>query len=591
MFFLLNGRRKDYIGSMMQEQTNTKHNYLPPAIFFAVSIIFVLPFLLKWKYIGVGDWELFVTMAAVPVKTVLHFHQFPFWNPYIGGGNILFAHPEVGILSPFFLLLLIFGPIGGLKLQMLLCYFLGFYGTYKLAGRLGLSSMASYLVSFAFFGSSYFALHFSIGHVPFTHFCFLPWFIFFLLKVQDNTKYLFGAAVSIALIVIGNGAAIPFLYTLFFSGVFVLIYSIEQKSFRFIKAYIISIIVGLLLASVKFIPMIVYLSRNQWEGMPHDFTPLALAMKGLFSFNQRLFHQAIPNQYWGFHEYGAFISPLVIILALAGMIFSFRKSRLWLIVALFFFLFGLGDLFNFSPWNLFLHLPGFSSIRSPARAFQFVVLPIAIIAGFGLDVIYEKIKTAENTKRIFAGIIVVAVLLINYFVDLPAIKTIEYKLPRQVVFHNEFRQELGGEDEIYRLFRENRGSLKAPWLSAYKESRGIVTPTNEVLMEYILKGRLQVVSRQYTPNKVEYEIAPQSAGTIVFGIGYDPGWYATDGRTIYEANRLVTTDFTVSDSKIVLKYRPPYFILGLIISILSILGCLFLGFNGKAAKWLEPIFK
>ncbi|UCD17286.1 MAG: hypothetical protein JSV44_12685, partial [Candidatus Zixiibacteriota bacterium] len=98
-----------------------------------MAIIFTLPFLLRWDYIGVGDWELFTTMAAVPVKTVLHFHQFPFWNPYIGGGNVLFVHPEVGIFSPFFAMLMIFGPVGGLKVQVLLSYFLGFWGTYLFA--------------------------------------------------------------------------------------------------------------------------------------------------------------------------------------------------------------------------------------------------------------------------------------------------------------------------------------------------------------------------------------------------------------------------------------------------------------------------
>ena len=576
---------------MAKIEIDKKRNFLPPIIFFVISLVFVLPFLLKWKYIGVGDWELFVTMAAIPVKTVLHFHQFPFWNPYIGGGNILFAHPEVGVLSPFFILLLIFGPIGGLKLQMLVCYFLGFWGSYKMAGRLGLSDITSYLVSFAYFGSSYFSLHFSIGHVPFTHFCFLPWFIYFLLKVEDNWKYIFGAGLTIALIVIGNGAAVPFLYTLFFTGVFVIMYSIEKKSVRFVKAYIGSIIMGLLLASVKFIPMFNYLTHNQWEGMPNDFTPISLALKGLFSFNQEIFQNVNPEQYWGFHEYGAFISPIVVILAIIGLIFSFKKCRLWLIAVFFFFLFGLGDLFDFSPWNLFMHVPGFSSIRSPARANQFVVLSIAVISGFGLDYLMEKIKAFDFSKNIASAILVGVVLLINFLVNLPAFKTIDYKLPEEVVFHDDFRQAVGDADDIYELFRQNRGSLKAPWLSAYKESRGIVTPTEDVLMEYVLKGQVRVINRRYTPNKVEYEIAPSSEATIVFSIGYDPGWHATDGRPLYETNGLVTTDVAADESKIVLKYRPPYFIPGLIISVLSIIGCLLFGFNRNFGKWLESIFK
>ena len=99
--------------------------YIPPAIFAIASILFSLPLLMKLNWIGVGDWELFVTMAAVPSQTITHYGQFPFWNPYIGGGNILFHHPEVGILSPLYILILIFGPLIGIKLKMVVCYFLG----------------------------------------------------------------------------------------------------------------------------------------------------------------------------------------------------------------------------------------------------------------------------------------------------------------------------------------------------------------------------------------------------------------------------------------------------------------------------------
>ncbi|MEW5925647.1 MAG: hypothetical protein AB1746_16820 [Candidatus Zixiibacteriota bacterium] len=128
---------------MPKKTPDKKTAYIPPVVFFIVSFIFTLPYLLKWGYIGVGDWELFTLMAAVPGKTILHFHQFPFWNPYIGGGNILFPHPEVGIFSPFFLLILIFGAVGGLKLQVLVAYFLGFYGSYLFAKKMGISEIGS----------------------------------------------------------------------------------------------------------------------------------------------------------------------------------------------------------------------------------------------------------------------------------------------------------------------------------------------------------------------------------------------------------------------------------------------------------------
>jgi len=573
-------------------QKNKKANeFIPPAIFFIVSLIFTLPFLLKWNHFGVGDWELFVTMAAIPQKTILHFGQFPFWNPYIGGGNILFSHPEVGILSPFFLLMLTFGPVVGIKIQMLLAYFLGFYGTYLFARKLGISNISSYLVAFVYFGSSYFALHFSIGHVPFTHFCFLPWFIYFILKIEENYKFFFGASLSIALIVLGNGAAVPFLYAAFFAGLFLLLYSYENKNYVHIKNYIFSIFTGLLLSAVKFIPMAVYLFQNRWEGMTTDATPFRFLFDAFFSFNQTIFKTMKTAEHWGWHEYSAYISPLVLILALIALIYSFKKSRIYLILALFFFILGLGHFSSVSLWALLTKLPGFSSVRSPARVFQFMILSFGILSAFGLDYLLNKYSESIKNLKYYAIGFIAFIIAINFWVNLPAFKSIDYKTPASVRFSSEFHHIVGDKFNIYNAFLKNEGSLTAPWLSAYKESRGIVTPGNQVMMEYPMQGQVQVRSRKYTPNQVEYEIAASSSGELLLGIGYDEGWSAVDGRPLRENNGLVSFRFNQSDRYITLYYQTPYFVLGLIISLIALAGCLLIYFNPNFGKRCQSIFK
>ncbi len=576
---------------MTNEKKNRYSKYIPPAIFFGVALIFSLPFLLKWNYIGPRDWELFVTMAAIPVKSILYYFQFPFFNPYLAGGNILFAHPEVAVFSPFFLILLLFGAIGGLKLQVLIVYFLGFWGSWLFSRQLGLSKISSYLVSFVYFGSSYFALHFSAGHMPFTHFCFLPWFLYFLLKANENRKYLLAGAFSIALIILGNGAAIPFLYSCFFSGVFILLYSIEKKNFTYLKFYFFAILAGLLLAAVKFIPMYVELSQFPWAGKPDDFTPLGIIPAAFFSFDQYIFRELGSGFNWTWHEYGAYISPVVVLIAIVGLIYKFRSCRLWLITAVFFFIFGLGSFSDYSLWNLFMNLPGFASIRVPSRAFQFVVLSIAIIAGFGLDYIINHLKDSVSSIKRIAIALVTLILLGNFMVNLPSFNTIDYKLPQKQTFNEEFKHEIGDANDIYRLFQRNRGSLMAPWLSAYKESRGLVSQTNQVAMEYIMSGQLQMISRKYTPNKIEYEIAPTSDGKIIFGIGYDKGWSSSDGRELFEEHGLVATKFSPNDKKIVLTYTTPWFYTGMIISILTLLICLLILFRAEFGNRFKTIFK
>ena len=103
-----------------------------------LAVYYALPFLLKLTWWGVRDWDLFLTIAAAPAGSILDYGQFPFWNPYLSGGNILFHHPEVAVLTPFFLFYLLFGAVIGLKLQVLMAYFLGFWGSMRLGRTLGM---------------------------------------------------------------------------------------------------------------------------------------------------------------------------------------------------------------------------------------------------------------------------------------------------------------------------------------------------------------------------------------------------------------------------------------------------------------------
>ncbi len=460
-----------------------------------------------------------------------------------------------------------------------------------MARRLGLSNISSYLFSFVYFGSSYFGGHFALGHMPFTHFCYLPWFLYFLLKADDNWKYIFGSAISLVLIIFGNGAAVPFLYTLFFSLVFVILYGFLNDKWHLIKKFILASLFGILLASVKFIPMMNYLIENRWKGLPEDFTPPSILFLEFFSFNQNIFRPTEQVLRWDWHEYSAYIFPLVALLGLYFAIKEFKKARIWIFIAGFFLIFGLGNFSDFSLWNLFMQIPGFSSIRCPARAFQFVILSVGILAGFGMDNLASQIKLPDKAKKYIMLIFVLIVLMTNFLINLPNFRTIAYKQPEKAVYNEDFKHVIGRKDNIYNQFLHNQGSLVSPWLSGYKDSRAIVTPQNDVLMEYIPEGKLEVIQRKYTPNYVEYDIAPSESGTIIFGIGFDEGWHAVDNRLLIENNGLVSVQFGINDRKIALSYCSPYFILGLFISLITMGCCILLFSNRKFAHRFESILK
>ncbi len=543
-----------------------------PSLFILLSLVYTFPFLIKYNYLGVRDWDLFTTITAVPVGSLLDYGQFPFWNPYLGGGNILFHHPETAVLSPFMILHLIFGAVIGLKLQVLICYFLGFFGTYMFMRRLEISEVASAAGAVVYFGSVHFALHFAEGHMPFTHFCFMPWFLYFIHKSVENTKFTIPAAVSLALMIIGNGAAIPLLYTLTFSSILFLLWAFTQRNLIYLRNYILSSLMAILLSAVKFVPMVIYLYQNKWSVNSDESIPLSALGNIFFGLKHSLFAQNFAGQVWGWHEYGAYISPLVVLLAVFSLAKCLRKHFVWLLLLIFFLILGLGNFGSYSLWALLSKLPGYSSARCTGRSFQMVIFCSAILGAFGWDYLNGILR--KNSVRLVTYIPMVLLLIIvgtNVWLAYPVMDSAFTERPVEIVRHKDFKHVVDEKSHAYKNYLANRGSLVAPWLSAYHESRGLVGPFGNVFEEYILDGKAEIIKRDYTPNRIEYVINGIESGKIVIGMGDDRGWTAGTVSKLPATGGLITVPFETGEQGIILRYRTPYFISGLILSVLSMI--------------------
>lgn len=558
----------------MTIQRITNHRFFLPGVALLLAFFYTLPFLLKLSYWGGRDWDLFTTMAAVPVGSIIEYGQFPFWNPYLGGGNILFHHPEVAILSPFMLLYLVFGAVVGLKLQVLVCYWLGFFGSGKLAEQLGMSKTAALLVAVSYFGSVHFALHFAEGHIPFTHFCFLPWIAYFALRSGCCVRDVVGAGVGIALIILGNGAAIPMLYSLSFVTLLLLLVSLTRKEYVLLQKLLISIVVGAGLAAVKLVPMVVYLFQNKWAGNPDESIPVAALGSIFFGLEHSLYARNFTEQAWSWHEYGAYISPLLVILAVSAVVMAWRRYWYWAVLALFFLVLGLGNFGWFSPWSLLSHLPGFSSTRCTGRSFQLVILSVAILGGFGFDSLRRHF--ANSPRRLWVNsalYLSVAIIIATNLILAWPIMSSAFKQPPESVNRSEtFVHVVDDKPQAYKNYLANRGSLVAPWLSAYHPSRGLVDMANVVHAEHILSGQIDSLSSNYTPNRIEYEFTAAQPGDMVIGMGFDPGWYTEDGRALTEQQGLLAFRFGEGRQRVVMIYRPPYFYHGLVVSVIFLFG-------------------
>ena len=546
--------------------------WLPYLLFLIVTAILAIPLLKNFSYWGIRDWDLFTTLHAAAVHTVKEYGQFPFWNPWIGGGNILFAHPETPVLHPSFLLLWLLGPLAGLKIQILLIYYLGFIGMFKLARILEINFWAALVPPLVYMLSSYFALHFAEGHIPFHYFAFLPWLVFFYKKSLNNSWHILSIGGVTAFMILGSGAAVPMLFSLFFLFLISLFDINRKKIIRGPAFAVAGGVCGILFSAVKFFPMYDYLSRYPWspEGTIMT-TPLWILPKMFFAFHQSLFSDYIRGYTWGWHEYGAFIGPIAALLILAALAIRFKRNWPYLALIIISIILLAGSFASWSPWDLLHKLPGFESVRVPSRLSLLAIFAAAILAGKGLDSVMELF---QHGKVAIAGVIFAAILGTHLFVCLPILNHIFRRPPLQVVYNKDFKQTYGEPNHLYETFLANRGSIKAAWLSAYRPGRAILDYNDNVLEWYSEDNKVQVLDRDFTPNRIKYYLQSGGGGVLTVSVGYDSGWKRTDGGEILDRGELLSFVIPAGKTELEIYYFPDYFTLGLFISLLSIMGAI-----------------
>jgi hypothetical protein len=543
--------------------------WLPYVIFIGVSLLLSIPLLRHMSYWGIRDWDLFTTLNAATVRSIVDYGQFPFWNPYIGGGNILFAHPEVSVLNPLFGLLLVFGPLTGLKIQIVVIYFLGLVGFYRLARQLGISPAAAFFPPAVFMLSSYFALHFAAGHIPFHYFAALPWLVLFYKKSLDKPVHILSAGGVVAFVILGSGAAVPLLFSLFTLFLLSLFDIDRNRTYRPPLYAILAGLCGVAFAAVKFLPMADYLIRNPW--VPTELsqnTPVHILPYMFFSFNQSIFSTHIRGDAWGWHEYGAFVGPVTAALALVAAVARFKNVWPYLVLTVLSVLLVLGSFIPMiSPWDLLHQLPVFSSLRVPSRLAIIALFCLGILAGKGVDTLLSLVKTR---KAFLVGALFIAVAGINLFISMSILGQAFTRPPESPAFNPDFRQTEGDPNKLYSAFLANRGTIRAAWLSAYRPGRGILGGGN-VNQEWYSEGNaVQVTKRTFTPNRISFDLTAPAGGGLVVSQGYDPGWHRRDGGEIRPSYDLISFTVAPGEQRIELYYRPAYFELGIFVSLLSI---------------------
>ncbi|UPT74406.1 MAG: hypothetical protein M0D55_01260 [Elusimicrobiota bacterium] len=451
---------------------------LPAAGLLVATALYALPLLKNISYWGRTDWDQFTFLNAVPYESLLRYGQFPLWNPFSNGGNTILAMPHSAFLSPQFLLVLLHGPVVGVKLQWIAGVFAGMMGMYALARRLALPPVSRCLPPAVFMLSSHYTLHLREGHLEWTAMAIMPWTVLCLLRSRTERSFLAWTALSMALMIYSGGVYV-FAATAVFLGLHATGSAWIEKKAAPLTGLAVVFALTFLLASAKLVPMLELLRESPRPTKDEGRLEAVLLPKLLLSRGQNALYEnraelpaRLGLQWWdreGWHEFGAYVGAIPLLLSLAGL-YAFwerHKPLAWAGAACLWISMGRTAWFV-DLWSVLHRLPVYRSLQVPSRFLMCVLFCLALFAGLGLSLL-EKGATTKARRWALAAL--VALVAADLLAVCRPIAAGAFTIPPYVIARApDFRQggdpfdsyrRMGSNSAMYPALLANRGTIKS----------------------------------------------------------------------------------------------------------------------------------
>ncbi|HYC57007.1 MAG TPA: hypothetical protein VEL28_18885 [Candidatus Binatia bacterium] len=332
------------------------------------------------------DWHYFDSLSWLVRSSVLHYRVLPLHDPWMCGGVDVGANPQSRLLSPLMLADLALTPHDANLVTLYVFAAAGLASMTALLRHLGHTRALSMLGGLLFTGSTWFALHWSEGHLRFAPIAVLPLFVLALLRLDERRMQLTAATLMSFFML--EGAIYAFVYALYLAIALTIAGMVPWRrtlqGARKAPWFTLTVLAATAaLVAAKALPI----------RMLHDTAPRKVETGALFSELPRILlwpqqsrHHVIDLEY-RFHEYGLYLG----VAAIACVAWSLkdrgyrRQVWRWLVVALVFFWAATNWLAPLSPWTLMQNLPLLRNAHVPSRLFvlfhiAWIVLLIGALA-------------------------------------------------------------------------------------------------------------------------------------------------------------------------------------------------------------------
>jgi hypothetical protein len=537
---------------------------------------------------GIQDWDQHIFYHEAARTSVASFHQVPLWNPWYCGGAPLLANPQVRILTPFFLLHLALGSVLAFKLEIPLHVAIGLIGTFLLARQSDRSRGAAALASVVFMLSTLYSLSIASGMSWPLSLAYVPWVLYFVRRAAPSFASSVAAAGALDLIYF-EGSPYYFVIASMAVATYSIVETLRTRRLGPLRAGAVVLSLALGFGAVKLLPSIELL-RDHPRHM-QDYSGYSVV--GLLT-NLTDRHQLIdvregdgPTGFWQGWTYtlpenATYIGWLPLTLAALGLWPAWHRDRTLLVVGGLFLWIGFGDR---APWNLWgwLHeLPIFEFMRVAQRFRIVVLLQLAILAAYGLDLVQAHLSRHFTTKAVAKGIgifLTVAVgfdlILVSRPIWRDAFPLAPWKTSRRSLFVQSGKS----------VFHDASGPIREPHarastsshFPAILENRGIVGCYEPIPVPraarsqaesgyrgeaFLLRSRGAVTVTLWSPNRLQFRIDARRRDLLVVNQNYSRHWRATPGLNVVSHKGLIAIPVPRGRSTVEINYRPRSFLIG-----------------------------
>ena len=341
----------------------------------------------------------------------------------------------------------LFGLIAAYNMIWILTFILSGFSAYLLVKYLINDTKVAILSGLIFMFSPYHFAH-ALGHMNLITTEWIPLYILFLIKMTREDKKTNAIYATIFLVLTAMSSNYYLIYMFSFTLLYLIYYWLVDRSLiskDFMKRFSI-MTAGFLVCFSPFLyimlkEMLLSKSNYMYQGGFEEFSADLTAF-----FTPTIFHpifkdlvSPINSQFTGGGiEFTVFAGYTVLLLSVIAILkIKTKEIKFWALSTIIFFILCLGPYltvngvadFSFSGYNfkiplpyvILMHIPVFSIARAPSRWDVLVMLSLAILAGYGLNYIFYKVRNESllNSDKENIIFIIISCLILFEFLAVP----------------------------------------------------------------------------------------------------------------------------------------------------------------------------